>query len=538
MERSKVILLLILLFSAHIWALRVVSTYPQDGQINVPLDVVIKIRFDSPIKDSYLNDWYFSLKIPETYIQCNVSKNPNDPNEIFIKPISPLEENKKYTLIIKPDITAETGEKLRKEFFFSFYTVVKQDTIPPIVLETFPSVGDKVLSLSEIKVVFSETLSRDSLDQNAITLKNSKGIRIPGKIVWIPEELTLKFIPFTSLPPDMYTITVSGKLADEAGNKLGTPISWSFWLLSRSASNTVFDAKLIKPKPNSNIDSLSTIEVLFSAPVEPETLNSTTVAFFADNEPIYSKLLYNMEKQILYITPFIKEIKGKSFKLVLSSDITDLTGRHLSEKIWRFFSYPKKFQVQEVKWSTNSVTVIFTEPILPATVNWLTVRLIASNKLIRWKRAKVGTRSVTIKFPPTSEITLLVRNVLAKSYKKLEEYAETKDFRKESNTPTPPKVKKYYPTGKVVLSSTTIRVIFEDEIEASKDIAVKFKVYKLPDITPVIGKVTTDKYGVYFKPLLPLKTGKYMVRLLPHSVKSKDGVWLQEEVRWEFEVIR
>lgn len=117
------------------------------------------------------------------------------------------------------------------------------DTIPPMVLSVSPTLNAADISRrTAIEIVFSEDLLRTSVNDSVVTLEGDG--KINGVATYDSSTDTLAFIPDRLLSAETsYTVTVSGDVADVAGNTLVGSFSWSF----TTASRTWWPAKEVCP---------------------------------------------------------------------------------------------------------------------------------------------------------------------------------------------------------------------------------------------------------------------------------------------------
>ncbi len=514
---------------------KVLYTEPKDGQVDVDFSLVVKIYFNKKLNKELLNPYYFMVY--DDVAALEFSYRYDEKRKCINIILKDLDPDKKYTVWISKDLPSKDGEKLNTDYKFSFVTKSIKDDIPPILVDSYPHVGEKVFDLSSLVFVFSEPLDPKSI-KGAVMLKNSNGILIPGKLTWNEEKLSLIFRPYVSLQPDMYWITISKKIRDRNGNYLQDDIKWNFWLLKESKVSEPFKAFLEYPKPNSEVKpGTYEIKVRFSVPVDPMTINLNNITLYENGEAVFSTLQYLSDTKTLLIKPSGGIKEGKVYRLVLTDNITDTMGRNLEPVTFRWFCKSAYFEVRKVNWGTDSITITFSEAPNPVTVHYLTVRLVTPDgKLIKWYKKKLDGNVLKIFVKPKQGMMLLINSLLSQTDKRIVSYKEV--FKNQKLDITPPKVVEYYPKKRIVSSLFDVKVKFNEPIDLVKNPLKSIRLINMSTLHPVFFKVKVENNTLILSPIYYLKPGDYQLKINSNTIMDKSGNLLKQPIIYNFSVIR
>ncbi len=197
------------------------SIYPSRNARNVPLNVTIKVVFSENIDRDSVNRDSLVLLDPENKKVERVHSVRD--NEISLTPSIDLEREKKYTVLVKANLTDLSGNRLAENVEWSFRTIEKEK--PPQVLETYPENGQKNVSVAaSIKIVFSKPVDNDSLE-NGITISPAfvyrRTLSNNGRTVEIEPQVNLEYSM-------TYTVTVSTDVHDLLNMTLAAVRTFNF----------------------------------------------------------------------------------------------------------------------------------------------------------------------------------------------------------------------------------------------------------------------------------------------------------------------
>lgn|GEM_PF-1002012 len=226
----------------------VVSVFPPNGMIDVPINTTIEIVF-SEAMDRQSTESAITINGDGKFVEFNVTW--QNESYLIITPLNQLNPSTFYYLNISTSAMDLYGNKLNSAWNTVFKTVEIQDTIPPFVVSHSPTDGQTMVNLDEnIIIVFSESMNITSVER-AFSMKNGSS-EIQGRFVWSEGNMVMTFVPdnFLSLSTT-YQITISRKAMDHAGNEMISDLTFSFstYLSSEKGSISgivVFDSKPVE----------------------------------------------------------------------------------------------------------------------------------------------------------------------------------------------------------------------------------------------------------------------------------------------------
>lgn len=205
----------------------VVSTIPDDGDTDVPLNAFVRIEFSRSMNAGTVSS-AFSI---DPSVAWDVD---SDWDEFTFTFGSNLAPNTLYTVTI--DETAEAdwgGETLPADYVFSFTTGTDLDTDPPYIVSTYPTDGATGVptALGEILIEFSERIDLDSMEPTEMDPRLLMAIMMANgsdgepEMTWVGNTL---HIPLLELPAGAEFDIDFGPFYDLAGNASPDPDPWTF----------------------------------------------------------------------------------------------------------------------------------------------------------------------------------------------------------------------------------------------------------------------------------------------------------------------
>lgn len=140
----------------------------------------------------------------------------------------------------------------------------RSDSIAPVVRKIEPPSGSTSRAAAGILLQFSKEIDPASIGVDTLTITNSAGQRLDGKLVpYLGAQRTLSFDGAYSMPSGNYTARLNTDLRDLSGNSLLVPSTWSF-VVDRTgpqllSTNLGPDGEHVNLQP--------TIELRFSEPI-------------------------------------------------------------------------------------------------------------------------------------------------------------------------------------------------------------------------------------------------------------------------------
>jgi hypothetical protein len=176
-------------------ATQLVASEPADGAINVPVDMAVRLTFDSPVDPASLGP---VTVLPPVSVRVQASANV-------------------VALVPDPAWALEADYALRYGAFNVRFRTY--DPTPPKVLGSSPADGaNPVSTRTSIRIDFSEPMRPDASDALALVPK------VDGTLTWSKDARTLLLQPSAPLQsPVTYRLQVSAAARDRGDNALAAP---------------------------------------------------------------------------------------------------------------------------------------------------------------------------------------------------------------------------------------------------------------------------------------------------------------------------
>jgi hypothetical protein len=196
----------------------VVSTSPVSHAMDVPVKTNITIRFNMPMNTTATEGAISSTpSITGTYSWDSASMN------MTWKPSSDLQLNTKYTVTITTDAKSETGMNMKSPYIFSFTTAQPPDTFPPYIVRTTPANSTNNIPVNTaIAIEWNESMNRSSAE---VAFSSIPTVSCAWSWTGATQTCALN-LPL--MLDTSYTITISTKARDFAGNNMVAPYIFSF----------------------------------------------------------------------------------------------------------------------------------------------------------------------------------------------------------------------------------------------------------------------------------------------------------------------
>lgn len=302
--------------------LTVISHTPLNNEV-VFADSTVSVTFSHEIDMSTVNASTFyvlderSLIVNGTYEYIPTSKTLR-----FI-PVHGFEWGSTYTVYVTTGIYNTLGLHMQQEYSWSFAIAPFYDTQKPCVdVSSVQPVGDNVSknAIISFTIIDNGHIDISSIAQGVI-IKDSSGQNIEYTYTYIAENKEIRCAPIQSLiEGQVYLVSVTNALHDEAGNPLENPYTWQFTV--QAIPPQVLSINPADGQTNVSIGEY--IQIVFSEPVMESTLlqgikiedsygtvpgtiqynsETSTVTFIPDNLEFFTDY-------IITVTTNIRDING------------------------------------------------------------------------------------------------------------------------------------------------------------------------------------------------------------------------------------
>jgi len=296
----------------------IISTSPENGTVNVPIDQKISVTFNyDMIKTSVESAFSISPEIGGIFEW-------NNNRTLTFRPEQNLSYITKYTVIIGNTITNIFNYSMLNDYKWEFTTV--RDMISPVILSYSPVNGTTNVSItSEIRILFNEPMNKFSVENNT-----SINPTIDYSSSWIENELIIN--PTKNLSYNCkYVIILSQGIKDFSGNTLNPTFSWEFTTEADYISPEVIERFPV----GSNIPITSSITVTFNEPMLESSLK-LELKNGATQLPVFGSLSYNSSKNQLIFSPTNYLFYNTNYSINVEG--TDLGYNLLGNVEWSFIT--------------------------------------------------------------------------------------------------------------------------------------------------------------------------------------------------------
>ncbi len=247
---------------------KVVSTTPSKDAVNVALNQVITVNFDSKMDAATLNSAAFTLTGTSniggalTYNAAN--------STLSFTPATALVINTTYTATVKNTVKDAAGNAMQANYVWTFSTGA---TLMPSVISTDPLNNASGVAVNKVvAATFNVPMNPSTLNSPATSFTIKQGATaVSGTVVYVGT--TAFFTPTVALASNTaYTCTISTGAKNAAGNGLAADYVWSF------NTGVVVAPTVISTDPLNNAIGIlldKTISATFSEPMEVSTMTAS-----------------------------------------------------------------------------------------------------------------------------------------------------------------------------------------------------------------------------------------------------------------------
>jgi len=201
-----------------------ISTYPADTAVNVPINVKLSATFDRVMTPLAATN--FTLKQGTTAVAGTVGNSADGMTATFA-PTSNMAPGVAFTATVT-GATSAAGVALAADRTWSFTTGTTADTTAPVVSSTNPASNATGVAINtKVAADFSKSMDAATITSATFTLKQGT-TPVPGSVTYGPGT-TATFTPTSALSSSIvYTAALATGIKDLAGNALASAYSWSF----------------------------------------------------------------------------------------------------------------------------------------------------------------------------------------------------------------------------------------------------------------------------------------------------------------------
>lgn len=259
----------------------VLSTNPENGTINIPLDKKISVVFDQEMKTATVNATSFTIQ-GTTVVAGTVSVSGKIAT---FSPTAPLTANTTYTGTIKTTVQNIFGQALEANYVWTFSTGA---TLNPMVISADPiNKATNVVLNKVVTVNFNMPMNQTTLNENSFTIKQGTTV-IAGSVSY--GGTTASFKPNVSLIANTeYTATITTEAKNIQGIALSSNYVWTFTTGTTTAPTIVST----DPLDNATATPINkSISATFSIAIDPKSVNDKTFTVKNGTTPLAGIVTY------------------------------------------------------------------------------------------------------------------------------------------------------------------------------------------------------------------------------------------------------
>lgn len=376
------------------------STSPTSGAVGVPLNQVVKARFNEGMNPATITQTSFSLyALNKTKITGTITYNELDSSLNFV-PTYKFTPNTTYTGTVETTVKDLKGNALQTPYIWSFSTGA---VIVPTVLSTDPANNDTGVALNKIiTAVFSVPM--DSLTINTTTFTIRQGLTpVAGTVSYTGTTAT--FIPVVALISNLtYTGTITtGATSKDAVSLLANYV-WTF------KTGSIIAPRVILTDPlnlATNVSLSKVIGATFSEAMDPLTISTSTFTLMNGVTPVSGVVNYSGVSATF--TPTINLIAGITYTATVTSGAKNVAGVPMANNhVWTFttLSAPTVILTDPLNLASGValnkvIAATFSQTMDPATITTSTFTLMAGLTPVSGVVAYTGT---TATFTPGTNL--------------------------------------------------------------------------------------------------------------------------------------
>lgn len=512
----------------------VLSTNPEDGAINVPLDQTITVLFNEDMDPStFTRSSFFISGAGLDLIPGDVSLSGATAS---FRPTTPLTTNTTYTAIVKTSVKDRKGNALQEDYIFTFSTGL---TLIPMVTSTDPTnLATDVFLNKTISASFNMLMDPTTINTSTFTLKQGTTV-VVGGVTYSGQKAFFK--PTSNLLSGTeYTATITTGTKNVQGTALESDYTWRF-TTGNTIAPTVISTDPINNASGVALDKI--ISAVFSEGMNPSTINTSTFTLKNGTTAIAGAVTYS--GQTAFFNPTSDLSYGTEYTATITTGAKNIQGIPLvSEYTWKFTAgaivAPTVISTDPIDNATGVpldkiIAAVFSVAMDPTTINASTFTLKKGTTVIAGAITYSGR---TAFFNPTSDllggteytatITTGAKNIqgipLASSYA----------WKFTTGTTIAPRVTSTDPINNAtgVALDKVIATVFSMTMDPT---TINSNTFTLKNgTTVVVGAITYSGQTAYFNPNSNLLNGTEYTATITTGAKNLQGIPLESDYIWKF----
>lgn len=334
----------------------VLATIPAKNSTSIGVGTEISIAFDKAISSSSVNTDSIKIEIADVAVSGSYQVNEK---EIRFKPAVDLPYAAEVTIEVTSDVT-DTLNNPVKPYSFSFSTITRPDVAPTVVAHT-PTMLTGIPISQQIQATFSKLMNKASVTSAFKVTRISDSSIVNGNFSWSTDNLTVVFIPTSSLAYNAtYSVSVGVGAIDTDGIPLSSASTWQF-LTEPAPAEQTYVTSATPLNDSSNVSVSTPIEMVFSRALKSETVTADNLKISVNGLTISGVFVCSSDR--VTFTPTTSFPHNALVKVEIQSGILDIEDRAVKSY---FFSYTTDSQPEILAYSPLNVpgiNIAITQPI-------------------------------------------------------------------------------------------------------------------------------------------------------------------------------
>jgi hypothetical protein len=310
----------------------IVTMRPGSGATGVPTTAVITLFANATLNQSTVNG---GLHIVQNGISLAGTTNvTGNGTSIEFAPSASLAYGALIEIHVDSSVTDQYGNPLN-EFYGSFTVAGNPATTAPVVVATSPTLGGQGVPLNASTFVqFSQTLNSASVSSATAYLTDQNGNLLPSTTTLLSSGNTIQIKPISNLTAGTsptstyYQVNVTTGVQNSSGVALASAYAGYFY--TGTATDTTPPTVLGVAPPNNqqNVGLNGLVVITFSKPINPITVNSTTVSlsFGTSSTQIPTTITFDSTNTYVTFTPVEPLPASTPNKVAISTGVQDVAG--------------------------------------------------------------------------------------------------------------------------------------------------------------------------------------------------------------------
>ena len=368
----------------------VVSTVPADNATGVAVNTTVSATFSEAMDPATINGTTFTVRPTSsgTNLAGTVTYNAGT-NTATFTPSAPLASGTSYTATVTTGAKDAFGNPMGAAKTWTFITA---DVIAPTVTAVVPANGATSVALNTtVRVTFSEPMLASTINGTNITLRpTSSSTPVAATVTYEAGTNTAVLTPSAPLSATTnYTVTVTTGVRDASNNALASQFTSTFTTLTPDSTppqvSSVQPANLATGVPTN-----TTVRVTFNEPMDVTTITNVNIVLrnTLTSALIPATVTYDAATRVATLTPTGPLSNLTNYTVNVTTAVKDASGNALASQFNSSFTTaaaadntaPTIVSRNPSNGATSqaintNVTVTFSEPMDPATINTTTISL-------------------------------------------------------------------------------------------------------------------------------------------------------------------